>query len=63
MIPSPLYIHVKVYISEVMTKSIKQILTIFFIFQQLKSQISKIDQHGFNSFCDETLHLYSSSIF
>ena len=30
---------------------------IFFIFQQLKSQISQIDQNGYNAFCDETLHM------
>ena len=40
-----------------MIKSIKQILIIFFIFQELKSQISQIDQNGVNPFCDETLHL------
>ena len=26
-------------------------------FQQLKSQISQIDQNGFNPFCDKTLHM------
>ena len=41
-----------------MTKSIKNILIIFFIFQQRKNQISKIYQNRFNSFCDETLHLF-----
>ena len=30
-------------------------LIIFFIFQQL---ISQIDQNGYNPFCDETLHIY-----
>ena len=54
MIPSPLYINI--YISEVMTKSITNFI-IFFIFQQLKHQISQIDQNGFNSFCDETLQM------
>ena len=41
-----------------MIKSITNFL-IFFIFQQLKSQISKIDQNGYNPFCDETLHIFS----
>ena len=41
-----------------MIKSIKKFL-IFFIFQQLKSQISQIDQNGYNAFCDETLHMYT----
>ena len=41
-------------IFEVMIKSIKHFLIIFFIFQQLKSQI---DQNGVNPFCDETLHI------
>ena len=40
-----------------MIKSITNFLLIFFIFQQLKSQISQIDQNGYNAFCDETLHL------
>ena len=34
-------------------------LIIFFIFKQLKSQISQIDQIGYNAFCDETLHMDS----
>ena len=42
-----------------MIKSITNFLIIFFMFQPLKSQISQIDQNGYNSFCDETLHLYS----
>ena len=42
---------IKVYISEVMLKSITNFLIIFFIFQQLKSQISQIDQNGYNPFC------------
>ena len=46
-------------IFEVMIKSITNFLIIFFIFQQLKSQISQIDQNGYNAFCDETLHLMS----
>ena len=41
-----------------MMKSITHFLIIFFIIQQLKSQISKIDQNGYNPFFDETLHLY-----
>ena len=40
-----------------MIKSIANFLIIFFIFQQLKSQISQIDQNGYNAFCDETLHI------
>ena len=32
-------------------------IIIFFIFQQLKSQISQIDQNGYNPFCDETIFL------
>ena len=40
-----------------MIKSITNFLIIFFIFQQLKSQISQIDQNGYNVFCDETLHM------
>ena len=39
-----------------MIKSITHFLIVFFIFQQLKSQISQIDQNGVNPFCDETLH-------
>ena len=41
-----------------MIKSITNFLIIFFIFQQLKSQISQIDQNGYNVFCDETLQIY-----
>ena len=41
-----------------MIKSITNFLIIFFIFQQLKSQISQIDQNGYNAFCDETLQIY-----
>ena len=41
-----------------MIKSITNFLIIFFIFQQLKSQISQIDQNGVKPFCDETLHIY-----
>ena len=42
-----------------MIKSITNFLIIFFIFQQLKSEISQIDQNGYNAFCDdETLHIY-----
>ena len=37
-----------------MIKSIKKFIAIFFIFQQLKFQISQIDQNGYNPFCDET---------
>ena len=42
-----------------MIKSITNFLIIFFIFQQLKSQISKFDQNGYNPFCDETIHVIS----
>ena len=45
-----------------MIKSITNVLIIFFIFQQLKSQISKINQNGYNPFCDETLHLFLAKI-
>ena len=40
-----------------MIKSITNVLIILFIFQQFKSQISQIDQNGYNAFCDETLHI------
>ena len=53
-------IHCSLYIKEyfeVMIKSITHFLIIFFIFQQLKSQISQIDQNGYNAFCDETLQI------
>ena len=36
---------------------------IFFIFQQLKSQISQIYQNGVNPFCDETLHIMRVHIY
>ena len=39
-----------------MIKSITNFPIIFFIFQELQSQISQIDQNGYNPFCDETLH-------
>ena len=39
-----------------MIKSITNFLIILLIFQQLKSQISQIDQNVVNPFCDETLH-------
>ena len=45
-----------------MIKSITNFLIIFFIFQQLKSQISQIDQNGYNTFCDETLHFFGGSM-
>ena len=41
-----------------MIKSITNFLIIFFIFQQLKSQISQIDQNGYNAF----LRLNSSNV-
>ena len=43
-----------------MIKRITIFFIIFFrpIFQQLKSQISKIYQSGYNTFCDETLQIY-----
>ena len=55
MIPSSLYI--KVYIWSCDQKVSQIFLLFFYIFQQLESQISKIDQNGYNSFCD-----YNSSI-
>ena len=42
-----------------MITSITNFLIIFFIFQQLKSQI---DQNGFNPFCDETLHILNGAV-
>ena len=45
-----------------MIKRITHFLIIFFIFQQLKSQISQIDQNGYNAFCDETLHMIMTII-
>ena len=50
MIPYSLYI--KEYFWSYGQKYYKSI-----IFQQLKSQISQIDQNGFNPFCDKTLHI------
>ena len=58
-------IHCSLYkrnIFEVMIKSITNFLIIFFIFQQLKSQISQIDQIGYNAFCDETLQTFCDEI-
>ena len=43
-----------------MIKNITNFLIILFIFQLLKSQISQIDQNGYNAFCDETLQIYPS---
>ena len=45
-----------------MIKSITNFLIIFFIFQQLKSQISQIDQNGVKPFCDETLQILMPSM-
>ena len=45
-----------------MIKSIKNFLIIFLIFQQLKSQISKIYPNGYNLFCDETLYIFFHSV-
>ena len=45
-----------------MIKSITNFLIIFFIFQQLKSQISQIYQNGVNPFCDENLHLLCTNL-
>ena len=42
-----------------MIKSITNVLIIFSIYPQLKSQISQIDQNGVNPFCDENLNLKS----
>ena len=55
MIPSSLYI--KVYIGSYDQKYHKFSYYFLYISQQLKSQISKIDQNGYNPFCDETLQL------
>ena len=44
-------------IFEVMIKSIRNFLIIFFISQQLKSQISKFDKNWLIGFCEQTLHL------
>ena len=41
-----------------MIKSITNCLIIFFIFQQLQSQISSIDKNGYNPFCEKSLHNY-----
>ena len=49
-------LYIKVYF-EVMMQSISNFLIIFFIFQQLRSKISQIDQNGYKPFCDEPLHL------
>ena len=48
------------YNKEVMIKSIANFFIIFFIFQQLQSQISQIeiDKNWYNPFCDETLEVY-----
>ena len=45
-----------------MIKSITYSIIIFFIFQQLKSQISQIDQNGYNPFCDETLQIFQATL-
>ena len=44
-------------IFEVMIKSIRNFLIIFFIFQQLQSQISQFDKNGLIGFCEQTLHI------
>ena len=57
MIPSSLYIKVYIWSYD---KKVSQIFLLFslqMIFQQLKSQISEIDQNGYNPFCDETLQI------
>ena len=41
-----------------MIKSVTNFLIIFFVFQQLKSQISQIDQNGYNPFCNETPQMF-----
>ena len=45
-----------------MIKNITNFLIIFFIFQQLKSQISQIEKNGYNAFCNETLHIYITTL-
>ena len=42
---------------EVMIKSIRIFFIIFFILQQLKSQISKFDKNLLIGFCEQTLHI------
>ena len=43
-----------------MIKSIRNFLIIFFIFQQLQSQISQFDKNGLIGFCEQTLHILTS---
>ena len=54
-------IHCSLYIKEFFWSYDQKYYTFFcitfFVFQQLKSQISQIDQNGYNAFCDETLHI------
>ena len=45
-----------------MIKSITNFLIIFFIFQQLKSQISQIDQNGVNPFWDDIKYRISNKL-
>ena len=49
------------YILRIFLKLWSKVLQIFllfcFIFQQIKSQISQIDQNGYNPFCNETLQV------
>ena len=53
-------LHIKDYF-EVMIKSIRNFLIIFFIFQQLQSLISQFDENGLIGFCEQTLHIYIQS--
>ena len=48
-------------IFEVMIKSLSKLglIAIFFTFQQLKSQLSQIDQNGVNPWYNETHQIYS----
>ena len=48
-------------IFEVMIKNIRNVLIIFFILQQLKSQISQFDKNGLIGFCEQTLQMYRST--
>ena len=42
-----------------MIKSITNVLIIFFIFQQIQSKISQINQNAYNPFWDETLQIHT----
>ena len=48
---------------EVMIKTITNCHIIFFIFQQLRSQLYQIYQNGIDPFCDETLNPNKTVLF